>query len=97
MTTIQKVYTWTTKEGVELEIEKMATPHLLSTIHMLERNRMNNLLSLVGTEWTEETVEYYAQWSPEYFALVEEAQKRLLINRPSQKEGIVKHGKTKRT
>lgn len=82
---------WVTREGVKLEISKMATPHLLATIHMIERNRMNNLMSIMACEnWTEETVNYYASWPDEYRALCDEAERRLLINRGTQKEGLIK-------
>jgi hypothetical protein len=82
---------WTTKEGVHLEISKMATPHLLATIHMIERNRMNNLLTIMTAEnWTEEIINYYGKFPEAYKDLCEEAERRLLIHRGIQKEGIIR-------
>ena len=77
-----------------LEISKMATPHLLATIHMIERNRMNNLLSIAGTEnLTQEIVDYYGQFPDEYTALCDEAERRFLIHRGTQKEGLIRRRK----
>lgn len=58
---------WTTREGVALEIDKMATPHLLATIHMIERKRMENLMSVaMAQNWTVEILDYYGirSWRP---------------------------------
>ena len=85
---------WVTKEGMIIAIRDMAIGHLLSTIHMIERNRMNNLIHIgLGGSVDEKAVEYYAKWPDEYFELVEEAQRRLLIARYNQVEGLVKRKK----
>jgi hypothetical protein len=83
---------WNTREGHPIEIKKMATPHLLATIHMIERNRLNNLLSILGMDnnWNQEVVDYYAKFPEQYEVLCEEAERRLLIRRGTQKEGLVK-------
>jgi hypothetical protein len=85
---------WTTKEGITLEISKMATPLLLATIHMIERNRMNNLMSIMATEnWTQEIVDFYCKFTEGYQELCDEAERRFLIRRGTQKEGLVKRGR----
>lgn len=85
---------WTTKDGEKLAISQMATPHLLATIHMIERNRMQNLMSIMGREdLIDETLGYYYQFPKEYEALCDEAERRLLILRGTAKssdKGLVK-------
>ncbi len=89
-----KIKTWTTKEGIDLNINEMATSHLLATIHMIERNRMNNLLSLgMMDNLTQDTVDYYAQFPSSYKDLCDEAELRFLIHRGNQKEGLIKRNK----
>ena len=62
----------------------MATPHLLNTIHLIERSRMNNLVSLGMNdlaEVSEGVVSFYAAWPEAYDALLDEAERRQLIRR----------------
>jgi hypothetical protein len=77
---------WRTREGVELSPREMATPHLLSTIHMVERSRMQNLMHLgllsMGEEKVRDSVvAYYGQWPDAYAALLDEAERRGLLGR----------------
>jgi hypothetical protein len=75
---------WVTKEGFEIEPREMATPHLLNTIHLIERSRMSNLVSLGMNdlaEVSEGVVEFYARWPEAYDALLDEAERRQLIRR----------------
>lgn len=82
---------WRTREGVEIDIKSMATPHLLSAIYMIERNRLNNLLSVAMSDsFTQEILDYYGQFPDAYIALCDEAERRMLIHRGSQKDGLVK-------
>ena len=74
--------TWTTKEGVVLRIEEMATPHLLATIHLIERTRMNNIMAIAFVDSvTAKGREYYTRWPDEYSALIAEAVRREVIKR----------------
>jgi len=77
------VIKWRTKEGFEIAPKDMATPHLLSAIHMCERNRMNNLMSMAMTPGmdNEAVINYYAKWPEAYEALLDEAERRHLIGR----------------
>ena len=76
---------WITREGQQIEIKAMASSHLLSTIHFIERNRFTNVAEiasdceLLGRETALEAAEYYAQWPIQYENLVTEAQRRNLI------------------
>lgn len=74
---------WITKEGFEIEPQEMSTPHLLSTIHLIERNRMNNLVHLgMGvTKLSDSVLEFYAKWPEAYDSLLDEAERRRLIRR----------------
>lgn len=84
---------WITREGKEMEIKKMASSHLLSTIHFIERNRFMNAAETYGQQqvdgldWSD-AVEYYLQWPIQYETLIAEASRRKLIYRPV--EGLVK-------
>jgi hypothetical protein len=84
---------WITKEGVEMEIRHMASNHLLSTIHFIERNRLFNAAEV----WSDvqfdanarsEMAAYYLNWPIQYDTLIAEAQRRGLIHRDV--EGLVK-------
>lgn len=84
---------WITREGQHLEIKKMASSHLLSTIHFIERSRFNNVLEVYTDAIRNEinmddAVTYYAQWPIQYENLVKEAQRRNLLWR--NVPGIVK-------
>jgi hypothetical protein len=80
---------WTTREGEKLDIHSMATPHLLATIHMIERKRMENLMAIAMTS-TVDTIEYYSKFPEQYEALCDEAEGRHLIRRGTQKPGLVR-------
>lgn len=74
--------TWITKEGIEIEPRDMATPHLLSTIHMIERNRMQNLIHVgITQDLPDSVINYYAEWPNAYEELCDEAERRKLIQR----------------
>jgi len=89
--------TWTTKEGAILKITEMATPHLLSALHMIERNRMNNILSLVPRiEIDVETFDYYSQWPDGYFDLLDECVRRGLVGRIVVEEKDIRVKRLKR-
>lgn len=81
---------WHTKEGQFIEISKMASSHLLSAIHMIERNRFQNLASVQATNGDDQMVEYYSKWPPAYAEMLEEAERRYLIGRVNHKtKGLV--------
>ena len=85
--------TWLTKEGIELPIDQMSTNHLLSTIHMIERNRMTNLVHLGLADNCDQTIlNYYSRWPDSYEELLNEAERRHLIGRRirSKSEKLVK-------
>ena len=74
--------TWTTKDGIELNVREMSTPHLLATIHLIEKTRMNNILAIAFVESvTNAGKEYYSRWPESYPALIAEAERRKLIQR----------------
>ena len=86
---------WITREGQQLEVKDMASSHLLSTIHFIERNRFTSAVDVAMRvrDLKEETlydnpVQYYLQWPIQYEALVAEAQRRGLIYRGV--EGLTK-------
>jgi hypothetical protein len=87
---------WITREGEQIEVRKMASSHLLSTIHFIERGRFQQGLEIFtqsqedGSDWTD-AMKYYLQWPIQYEALIAEAQRRNLLSR--NVEGIVKVGK----
>lgn len=72
---------WITKEGEEIPIHTMTTTHLLNSIHMVERNRMNQLIETHGMGELQANLEYYSQWPESYHDLIKEAKKRKLIGR----------------
>ncbi len=89
-----KKYTpvWITKEGVTIPINVMATPHLLSAIHFIERGRMQQLVSIeqhiicpdgvtITNEEALKVLDYYTAWPRGYEDLLAEAEKRKLIKR----------------
>jgi hypothetical protein len=81
---------WTTKEGSRIPIKDMASSHLLSTIHYIERNRFMNSVEVQmrdRTAHTDELTNLYLQWPPQYDFLIAEAQRRGLIQRGV--EGLV--------
>lgn len=85
---------WITREGHQIEIRMMASSHLLSTIHFIERNRFMNGAEVYGDQNLGDerlnVVNYYLQWPVQYESLIEEAQRRHLIYRmssePTQKK-----------
>jgi hypothetical protein len=82
---------WTTREGSRIAIRDMASSHLLSTIHYIERNRFMNSVEVQmrdRTAHTDELTNLYLQWPPQYDFLIAEAQRRGLIQRGI--EGLVK-------
>lgn len=75
---------WITKEGEKIEISKMASSHLLATIHYIERNRFTNAIEVAtrgNVDLNDPILDYYMRWHPQYAELVAEAQRRGLINR----------------
>lgn len=82
---------WVTREGTRIPIPAMATSHLLNAIHMIERSRVQQLISLdenmsieiTGLTPAEklEILNYYAQWPDGYEDLLAEAEKRQIIKR----------------
>lgn len=84
---------WITKEGKQMEIATMASSHLLSAIHFIERNRFMNAAETYGDmnfsqKDRHEMTEYYLQWPVQYEVMIAEAQRRGLITRGV--EGLVK-------
>lgn len=83
----KRIPSWITKEGESIPISGMATHHLLNTIHMIERNRMQSLISIEqhgifdGPIDAFEVLEYYAKWPNAYEDLLDEAERRHLIKR----------------
>lgn len=82
---------WITREGKQLEIRTMASSHLLSTIHFIERNRFMNAAEIYGDGILDDTdkdaLNYYLQWPIQYESLIKEAQRRNLIySEPTQKK-----------
>lgn len=71
---------WITREGHQIKIKEMASSHLLSTIHFIERNRFQNALETYQ-EGMPDATEYYLQWPLQYEELIAEAQRRGLIFR----------------
>jgi hypothetical protein len=83
---------WVTREGQQLEIKKMASSHLLATIHFIERKRFTEAVDCAMREsGGSDLVKYYLQWPYQYDSLVAEAQRRRLIYRGV--EGTVKRVK----
>ena len=74
---------WITREGHQIEIRTMASAHLLSTIHFIERNRFMNAAEVYGEQQLGEdrlgAVNYYLQWPVQYESLIQEAMRRHLI------------------
>jgi hypothetical protein len=84
---------WITREGKQVEIRSMASSHLLSAIHFIERNRFMNAAECYTQEGLNHPdkmamVEYYLDWPIQYDTMIAEAQRRKLINRGV--EGLVK-------
>lgn len=84
---------WITKEGRSMEIKNMASSHLLSAIHFIERNRFTNALECYNQDSLNhpdkmEMITYYLEWPIQYDTMIAEAQRRGLMNRGV--EGIVK-------
>lgn len=84
---------WITREGKQMEIKEMASSHLLSTIHFIERSRFSQSMEVYqqaqqdGSDWSD-ALNYYMNWPIQYEALIAEAQRRNLIFR--NVEGLVK-------
>jgi hypothetical protein len=80
---------WTTAEGKAIPIRNMASSHLLSTIHFIERGRFQRVADAALRQHEEplnnETISYYMMWPIQYEALVAEAVRRNLIYRPIEK------------
>lgn len=78
---------WTTREGVQVEIKRMPSSHLLSTIHFIERRRYDACFEVyqetVNNGPVEGMLEYYSQFPVQYETLIVEAQRRGLIARQS--------------
>lgn len=81
---------WITKEGQQIEIHKMASSHLLSTIHYIERRRYISVTDAAmkealdpDTDFDSPTIQYYLEWPIQYETLINEAVRRNLIYRPT--------------
>ncbi len=74
---------WVDRNGVGIPVSGMSSNHLLSAIHMVERNRFNAIVEIKQNEINidERNFEYYTDFSEIYQALVKEAKKRKLIGR----------------
>ena len=88
---------WMTKDGTRIQINMMPTSHLLNTIHLIERMRMQQIESIkeqyqqnhgtiefdnpIDRNEWIEFLEYYTQWPEGYPDLLSEAIKRRLIKR----------------
>jgi hypothetical protein len=88
---------WITREGQQIEIRNMASSHLLSTIHFIERSRFMNAAEVYSEQQLGEArlaaVSYYLQWPIQYESLIQEAQRRHLIYRMPEEvqvEGSIK-------
>lgn len=88
--TLARKDVWITREGERVEIKKMASRHLLSTIHFIERNRFDNAVECAARESENPDVEdlsqsaplqYYLQWPEQYEEMIKEAVRRKLIER----------------
>lgn len=77
---------WITREGHAIEISKMASSHLLSTIHFIERNRFTQAAECAMREpdLDNDNLQYYLMWPEQYEALIKEAQRRNLIHRETK-------------
>lgn len=83
--------TWVTKEGTHIPISVMPTSHLLNTIHMIERSRMQQLISIevqvangyikLSPKEAQEVLNRYCAFPKAYSELLAEAEKRQLIRR----------------
>ena len=83
--------TWMTKEGTRVPISIMPTSHLLNAIHLIERSRMQQLVSIevniangltvISRKEAIELLDFYTAYPPEYPDLLAEAEKRQLIKR----------------
>jgi|SRR4051812_48772490 hypothetical protein len=77
---------WITREGHQMEIKHMASSHLLSAIHFIERNRLNNASEVYHEQQLGEdrlnAVAYYLEWPLQYETLIAEAVRRKLLYRP---------------
>jgi hypothetical protein len=78
---------WITKDGTSISIKAMATTHLMNVIHLIERSRMQQLISIeqnaqdIPTEDALRMLDYYTAWPDKYGDLLAEAEKRKLIRR----------------
>lgn len=92
MANIKKyIPSWITKEGTIIPINVMPTSHLLNAIHLIERSRMQQIISIEQnisvndlTASREEVLgmlDYYTKWPEGYENLLTEAEKRKLIKR----------------
>lgn len=89
---------WITKEGVQIEIERMASAHLLATIHLIERSRFTRahdyaFNSNFEVHADDTILAHYMEWPLQYDTLIAEAQRRGLLNRGV--EGIEKSKRRK--
>lgn len=87
---------WVTREGDAIRIKNMASSHLLSTIHYIEKHRFMSAVEIFhdqqdkSGDWSD-ALNYYLQWPPQYETMIVEAQRRNLIFRNVQ--GLVKSRK----
>ena len=74
---------WIDRNGKGIPISGMSSNHLLSAIHMVERNRFNDIVEMQQNKINvdERNFEYYTNFSEIYQALIKEAKKRKLIGR----------------
>ena len=85
---------WITAEGKQMEIKSMASSHLLSAIHFIEKKRFQAAVEVYSDKafdsaFRNEMTNYYLQWPIQYETMIAEAQRRGLITRGV--EGLVKH------
>lgn len=81
---------WITREGQQIEINKMASSHLLATIHFIENRRFMNAAEVYSERQLGEgrlaAVNYYLTWPIQYETMILEAQRRHLIYRGEDAE-----------
>jgi len=77
---------WLTQDGRIVPIQHMASSHLLNTIHMIERNRFQQMVESAMNGSSPEIISVYAEWNFAYEEMVLEARKRNLIWNDRKKE-----------
>lgn len=87
---IERIQWWRTREGDRIRITDMVDTHLLSSIHMIERNRQRDLeqvesryakFNFTDKEVYPRMLEHYGEYPLVYHAMVNEACKRGIIAR----------------